>query len=144
MYELLYIVPGPLTEKDLPDVSKKVRGFIEKMGGGVVKEDNLGNRKLAYPIKGVYRGFYLLVNFDLKPESLKDLNKELRLSPEILRHLITRFVEAKTRPSRKKNRIKDNLESNENVEAGGERKEEKGEKIDLEKLGEKIDDLFKI
>ncbi|MDD4996315.1 MAG: 30S ribosomal protein S6 [Patescibacteria group bacterium] len=138
MYELLYIVPGPLTEKDLPEISKKVKNLIEKFGGNVVKEDNLGNKKLAYPIKGIYRGFYLLVNFNLKTEFLKNLNKELKLLSEILRHLIVKIIERKEEPKKIKNKIE---------ESPNESKEEvpnKEEKIDLEKLGEKIDDLFKI
>ncbi|MDD5172776.1 MAG: 30S ribosomal protein S6 [Patescibacteria group bacterium] len=138
MYELLYIVPGPLTEKDLPEISKKVKNLIEKFGGNVVKEDNLGNKKLAYPIKGIYRGFYLLVNFNLKTEFLKNLNKELKLLSEILRHLIVKIIERKEEPKKIKNKIE---------ESPNESKKEvpnKEEKIDLEKLGEKIDDLFKI
>lgn len=126
MYELLYLIPAPLTEKDLPNVSKKVKEIIEKLGGKINKEENLGNKKLAYPIKQIYRGFYLLLNFEIGPEKLKELDQKLKLISEILRHLITKAIkEKKVKPSRKK----DN---------------KKTKKIDLKKLGEKIDDLYKI
>lgn len=139
MYELLYIVPGPLTEKDLPGISKKIKGLIEKFKGNVVKEDNWGNKKLAYPIKGVYRGFYLLLNFDLQTEFLKNLDKELKLFPEILRHLITRVVKRKPGSS-----LKREEKTGDNFEKLAKKEIVKEEKIDLKKLGEKIDDLFKI
>ncbi len=139
MYELLYIVPGPLTEKDLPDVSKKIKNLVEKSGGSVVKENNLGNKKLAYPIKGVYRGFYLLVNFNLETKFLKDLDRDLKLMSEILRHLIIRVIERKQRVPVRKSEAK----TDEVVDGAG-NEAVKNKKIDLKNLGEKIDDLFKI
>ncbi len=134
MYELLYLVPAPLTEKDLPNVSKKVKEIVEKLGGKISKEENLGNKKLAYPIKQIYRGFYLLLNFEIAPKKLKELDQKLKLMPEILRHLVTKKIEKKkvTRLSQKKQEEK-TLKSGKSTK-----------KIDLKKLGEKIDDLFKI
>ena len=134
MYELLYLVPAPLTEKDLPNVSKKVKEIIEKLGGKIIKEENLGNKKLAYSIKQIYRGFYLLLNFEFNPRELKKLDQKLKLVPEILRHLITKAIKEKKtiRPSRKKQEEKTLKD-----DAGA-------EKIDIKKLGEKIDDLFEI
>ena len=44
MYELLYLIPAPLTEKDLPNVSKKVKKLIEQLGGKISKEENLGKK----------------------------------------------------------------------------------------------------
>jgi small subunit ribosomal protein S6 len=144
MYELLYIVPTPFTEKDLPAVAKKIKKIIEENGGKIIKEKNLGNKKLAYPIKQVYRGFYILLNLELDSEKIEKLNKELKLTPEVLRHLITRPVK---RTPKKRGRKKDVL-----LEEGEESKKEKEEskkqgknkKIDLKNLGEKIDNLFNI
>ena len=134
MYELLYLVPAPLTEKDLPNVSKKVKELVEKLGGKISKEENLGNKKLAYPIKQIYRGFYLLLTFDIDPKKLRELDQKLKLMPEILRHLATKAIKRKrvVRLSQKKQEEK-TLED-----------KKSNKKIDIEKLGEKIDDLFKI
>lgn len=134
MYELLYLVPAPLTEKDLPNVSKKAKGVIEKLGGKISKEENLGNKKLAYQIKQIYRGFYLLLNFEIDPKKLKELDQKLKLIPEILRHLVTKTIKEKrvVRSPQKKQEEK-TLKS-----------EKSTKKIDLKKLGEKIDDLFEI
>ncbi len=134
MYELLYLIPAPLTEKDLPNVSKKVKKLIEQLGGKISKEENLGNKKLAYPIKQIYRGFYLLLNFEIDPKKLKELDQKLKLMSEILRYLITKAIKVKkvVRLSRKKQE-EQTLKS-----------EKSTKKIDLKKLGEKIDDLFEI
>ncbi len=136
MYELLYIIPAPFTEKDLPNISKKVKEIIEKLGGKITKEETLGNKKLAYPIKQIYRGFYLLLNFEIEREKLKELNQKLELTPKILRHMIVKTVEAKKVP------LKVSREPKKITKKKAEVK--KGKKIDLKKLGEKIDNLFKI
>jgi len=134
MYELLYIVPAPLTEKNLPDVSKKVKKLIESFGGKIVKEENLGNKKLSYSIKRAYRGFYLLINFEMEAKKLKEFNQNLKLMPEILRHLIIKAIEK--RPARiAKKPLLDEMKKK-NIGKDG--------KVDLKELGEKIDDLFKI
>ena len=155
MYELLYIVPSPLTEKDLPIVSEKVKIFVEKLGGKILKEENLGNKKLAYQIKQNFRGFYVLVNFEMETEKIKELNNKLKLMPEILRHMITIFIPKigvrKQRVSKKE--VKDDfceLSELKNPKVVSEKREEKkieeksNKKINLKNLGEKIDDLFKI
>lgn len=134
MYELLYLIPAPLTEKDLPNVSKKLKETIEKLGGKISKEENLGNKKLAYPIKQVYRGFYLLLNFEIDPKDLKELDQKIKLMPEILRHMVTKAIKIKkviniSRKKQEEKTLKD---------------EKPAKKIDIKKLGEKIDDLFEI
>jgi len=154
MYELLYIVPAPLTEKDLPNVSKKVNKIIKDLGGKIVKEENLGNKKLAYPIKQVYRGFYILVYFETGKEILTELNKVLELDSEILRHMIVRAIKKDSliRRPRKSKQEKEKATDKEpvledEIEKKKEETEEKGEikgKIALKKLGKKIDDLFNI
>jgi len=88
MYELLYIVPAPLTEKDLPIISVKVKNLIEEQEGKILEEKNLGEKRLAYKIKHVYQGFYSLLNFEIDSSKIKILNEKLKQSPEILRHLI--------------------------------------------------------
>ena len=142
MYELLYIVPAPFTEKDLPDISKKVKQIIEKLGGKITKERDLGNRKLAYPIKQVYRGFYLLLNFEIETKKLKELDRKLKLIPEILRHIVVKTI--KKEPIRKQARLVKEDEMPKKIIEKKESEPKKAKKIDLKKLGERIDDLFKI
>ena len=134
MYELLYLIPAPLTEKDLPNVSKKIKEIVEKLGGKISKEENLGNKKLAYPIKQIYRGFYLLLRFEIDPKNLKELDQKIKLMPEILRHMVTKAIKIKkvinfSRKKQEEKTLKD---------------EKPAKKIDIKKLGEKIDDLFEI
>ncbi len=146
MYELLYIVPTPFTENDLDKIAKQTNEIISSLGGKITKEKNLGNRKLAYPIKQIHRGFYLLVNFEIAGEKIQVLDQKLKLTPEILRHIIIKIVVTKKRPVKvkKEEPVVDEKKLAKDSAPEKEKDTEKSKKIDLKKLGEKIDELFKI
>ncbi|PIY78629.1 MAG: 30S ribosomal protein S6, partial [Parcubacteria group bacterium CG_4_10_14_0_8_um_filter_35_7] len=48
-YELLYIIPAKYSEKELQPVINQVIPLIKKAGGEILRDDNLGRKKLAYP-----------------------------------------------------------------------------------------------
>lgn len=122
LYELLYIIPTPFTENDIPLIQEKTVNLIKDLGGLIKKTENFGNRKLAYEIKHVKRGFYISHLFTLEPNQLKNLEKKLELMPEILRFLICLAPRVKEKkPSVKKEETK---------------------KIDLKTLNESIDQLL--
>ncbi len=91
-YELLYIVPTQYTDQEVDEIQVKISGIVEKVGGTVSSSKNLGKIRLAYPIKKVRHGSYVLVYFESKPESIKELNRLLGLSEEMLRHTIVTRV----------------------------------------------------
>lgn len=131
LYELLYIIPSPYTEKDLPNIQKSINKIIEENGGKITFEENWGNKKMAYPIKQIRRGFYILVNFEINPENLKTIEQKLKLMPEVLRFQIIKLK--LTKKILRKPTEKTAVET---------RKKE--EKLDLKTLSEKIDKLLEI
>lgn len=154
MYELIYIVPAPYTEKDVERISQKIKKIISDSGGIITHEKNLGSKKLSYPIKTVHRGFYLLVHFKTDAVKLPELNQKLKLTSEILRYMITTAIVVKPRREikivRRKEKPADIFEEKiikeEAIEEKKEEKKkpEKPKKVDLKKLGDKIDELLKI
>ena len=87
-YELLYIIPGKYTEEEIENIDKKVTEVVKKYGGEITSADNLGEKKLTFPVGGVQSGSYLVIEFNLEPEKIKELDSELKLTPEVLRHQI--------------------------------------------------------
>jgi len=87
-YELLYIIPVKYTVEELPAVNDKVKSILAEYGCQITYEEEMGKKKLAYPIKGVYHGFYFIVEFNMDTDKLIRLNRALQLMPEILRHLV--------------------------------------------------------
>lgn len=92
-YELIYIVKPTVTDEALPGMLDKVSKFITDKGGAVDKVDQWGRRKLAYPIKRFSEGNYISTKFKFAPKSTGDLENNLRLTDEIIRHLLVRLDE---------------------------------------------------
>jgi len=90
-YELIIIFP---TEEELFRQGKDaVTAEIVKIGGSVTKEDDMGERALAYPVKSRPRGHYVLFNIELSPEKVIAAEKVFKLDTNILKYSFVR-VEA--------------------------------------------------
>ena len=89
-YELLYLVSSNFTEEELAGIKDKVSALIKKFGGDIAFGESFGKKKLAYPIKHNHQGYYLFSEFDLPGEQLKELEKNLRLTNELLRHIVVK------------------------------------------------------
>lgn len=91
-YELLYIIPNKFTDAEVGPIVTKVEDMLKSSGLTVVKSENLGKRKLAYPIQQFNHGYYVLCEFKGTSENINKINETLGLSPEILRHSLTMKV----------------------------------------------------
>ena len=80
-----------VTEEDLPGAIDKVSTFITSKGGSVTAVDNWGKRKLAYPIHRFREGNYILSQIKLDPQTTAELEANLKMSENILRHLLIRL-----------------------------------------------------
>lgn len=93
-YELLYIVPTSFTDEDVGQVESNVKALLEKYGATVDETKRLGKFRLAYPIDKVRHGHYVLVMLTTEPANVSKVDTALRLSNDILRHLLLRADEA--------------------------------------------------
>jgi len=87
-YELLYIVPTQYTDAEVETIKGTVAGLIEASGSKISRHEILGKLKLAYPIKRVRHGSYVLAHFEAEPTALANIDRQLRLATEVLRHQI--------------------------------------------------------
>jgi len=150
-YEMLYIIPAPYTEKDVPEVTKQVKELIKSLGGEILEEENWGLRTLAYPIKKVKQGFYILVYFSLPCSQVKELSSKLELRKDVLRFLILRKEKEEKGSTQKAKRRSLEKREQELLLKKEKQKElkdqevkqaEKKEKIDLDKIDQEIDKLL--
>jgi len=93
-YELMYIVRPTVDEQALAAVNEKIEKFITNGGGQLLKREDWGKRRLAYPIVKFTEGFYSVLQFELPSQAVRELDRSLKLTEEVLRFLITR-VEAR-------------------------------------------------
>ena len=96
-YEILYIVRPELDDEQLAEAQKSVDGILAELGGQVKKTDVWGRRKLAYEVKHLREGHYVLTDFDIDPERVPELEASLRIHETVFRHLVTRKPERHVR-----------------------------------------------
>jgi len=89
-YELVVILSPELTEDDVPAAIDRLTRLIADRGGEVKDINRWGRRKLAYPIKRHLEGSYLVTQVRLDPNRASDVEAGLRISEEVLRHLLVR------------------------------------------------------
>ncbi|AGA59794.1 MAG: 30S ribosomal protein S6 [Thermobacillus sp.] len=88
-YEVMYIIRPDVEQETLQAVVEKFNAIIAN-GGEVIKSEVLGKRRLAYEIQKFRDGIYVLVNFNATPEVVAELERVLRITDEVIRHLIVR------------------------------------------------------
>jgi small subunit ribosomal protein S6 len=89
-YELLYIVSNKFSENEIPEIKEKIEKIITDNEGQITYKEDWGKKRLAYAIESFKNGYYYLVEFDLPGEKLSKINNYLRLSRDILRHMIVK------------------------------------------------------
>ena len=89
VYDLLYIIANKYAENELPPILKRISDLAVKHEAKIIKEVNYGKRRLAYAIKHNHYGYYILDRLEMTPKACDQLNKDLRVQDEVLRHLIT-------------------------------------------------------
>lgn len=87
-YEMMYIVASAVSDDQIPSVTDGILKYLEELGAENIKEEKLGKKKLAYPVKKTRNGFYDVVYFDLDTGKVADLNKKVITNENIIRHLI--------------------------------------------------------
>ena len=92
-YEVLYIVRADLDDDKVQDAVKRVNTLIERSGGTPERTNQWGKRKLAYEVKHQKEGAYILQDFQLDPERISELESGLKITEEVMRHLIVRKPE---------------------------------------------------
>ena len=88
-YESIIIINPNLTEEAIKALEDKFTGLINE-NGKVESVENMGKKKLAYEVKKNKEGFYMLFNFEAKPDSIAELERNYRITDEILKFIVVR------------------------------------------------------
>ncbi len=89
-YELVYIIQPNLDDDGVKAVDDRIGQAIVGEDGTIASSDNWGKRRLAYPIKGHFEGHYILHNLSMPPTAVQNVERQLRLSEDVLRFLVIR------------------------------------------------------
>jgi small subunit ribosomal protein S6 len=103
-YEVLFIVHPEYEGDRLKEVVEKFSGVVTRNAGEVLKIDEWGKQKLAYPLKKCAKGQYVLMNY-LGPAALvRELERNLRLDEAILKYLTVKLAD-KVDPEKRRQEI---------------------------------------
>lgn len=87
-YELGFILNPEVNEEQTRAILERLEQIVTNHGGQVMRVNQWGRRRLAYPIQHNRDGFYVFVDMVLTPETVNELDRTLKVSEEVLRHLI--------------------------------------------------------
>lgn len=155
-YEVMYIVPNNYSEDEVIEIKTKVNTLAKQEGFDVVKEDTMGKRKLAYPIKHNYFGYYVLTYLKNERDGkLVIFSQKLKIMPEILRHQIIKYKalpvptiaaniinnpnEVAVRTAGKPEEISSKTAE---IETSQPETKKETKKVDLQELDKKLDELL--
>jgi small subunit ribosomal protein S6 len=88
-YELMLLFRPDLEDDKLQSAVEKVTRAIVNAGGTLTKVSPWGKRRMAYDIKHFREASYFLLHFDIAPSAIRDIERGMLISEEILRHLVT-------------------------------------------------------
>ena len=92
-YELIYVVSSDATDQQIADLHTQVEEIVARFSGTLDKTDNWGRRKLAYEIGPHKEGTYVLELITGSGELMKEIDRRLRVSDQVIRHLTVRVDE---------------------------------------------------
>jgi small subunit ribosomal protein S6 len=92
-YELMLLFRPDLEDDKLQSAVEKVTRAIVNAGGTLTKVSPWGKRRMAYEIQHFREASYFLLHFDIAPSAIRDLERGMLISEEILRHLVTVLVD---------------------------------------------------
>jgi len=87
-YELMLLFRPDLEDDKLQSAVEKVTRAIVNAGGALTKVSPWGKRRLAYDIQHFREASYFLLHFDIAPAQIREIERGLLISEEILRHLV--------------------------------------------------------
>ena len=95
-YELMYIVKPELDDQAVQQEIDKVGQLIQTNGGQLKKVTPWGKRRLAYTVKENREGHYVVAEFDLEQAKVQEVERVLKISDTVFRHLLVRQDEGKS------------------------------------------------
>ncbi|HLA50763.1 MAG TPA: 30S ribosomal protein S6 [Thermodesulfobacteriota bacterium] len=94
-YEVVFITRPDAGEDVIKGIIQKVKETVEGLNGQVVKIEEWGKRRMAYPIRKHADGHYIFANISSSPAASKEVERILRLNEDVIRYQTVKKIETK-------------------------------------------------
>lgn len=92
-YEIMFIVKATQESADVKKTAENAKKILTSEGANVTEFKELGEKKLAYPIKKEINGYYYVMQVEAHKEAITEFDRKIKLDENVLRHLIIRLDE---------------------------------------------------
>ena len=86
-YEIVFLV-HPDQSDQTSSIISKLDKLVNDSGGNVHRSENIGNRKLAYPIQDQFKASYGLLNVECNQETIDEIKNSFKFNDSIIRNLV--------------------------------------------------------
>ena len=92
-YEMMFIVKATMESEQVKATAENMKHIVTECGGKVVEFKELGEKKLAYPIKKEISGYYYVMTLEATKEAESELSRKAGIDENVIRHLIVKLDE---------------------------------------------------
>src|SRR5204863_3361421 len=99
LYEHVFLARQDASSQQVEDLTAQFKGVIEQMGGKVAKTEQWGQKSLSYRLRKNRKAHFTFFNIDAPPAALNEIERQERLSEDVLRYLTIRVDDHEEGPS---------------------------------------------
>ena len=99
LYEHVFLTRQDASAQQVEELTAQFKGVIEQMGGKVAKTEQWGVKSLTYRLRKNRKAHFTMFNVDAPPAALNEVERQERLSEDVLRYLTIRVDELEEGPS---------------------------------------------
>jgi small subunit ribosomal protein S6 len=94
-YEMMFIARTDVPEEELDKLNAQMESVVSGAGGKTEKIDKMGRRRLAYRVKKQREGFYVLFTFEGNGDTVREFERRLKVTDQVIKYLTVRIDERK-------------------------------------------------
>jgi small subunit ribosomal protein S6 len=99
LYEHVYLARQDVSAQQVEELTAQYKGIIEQAGGTVAKTEYWGVKTLSYRMKKNRKAHFTLLNISAPPAAIAEVERQMRLSEDVLRFMTIRVEEHEEGPS---------------------------------------------
>ena len=92
-YEIMFIVKATMEEANVKAVADNMKKLAESLSAKIDSFKEMGEKKLAYPIKKEINGYYFVMTMAASKDAVKEIDRKASIDENIIRHLIIKLDE---------------------------------------------------
>jgi small subunit ribosomal protein S6 len=99
LYEHVFLARQDASPQQVEELTAQMTGIVEQLGGKVTKTENWGVRSLTYRMNKNRKAHFVLLNIDAPSAAIAEIERQERISEEVIRYLSVRVEELEEGPS---------------------------------------------